>query len=156
MMKIEKYGTLEEANLKIQGGITGGVLTSQPFVGLVGETITFATPAGSCTFTQPSGVAGVLTFKDVKSQLEAAITNLLVSSVDNKLCFEHALDGSYVSLAAATPVEPARAVLGLGQGEAITGRCLNGPSSTDLPRFVEFVTESLFIYVAVELPNAGA
>lgn len=150
MMKIEKYGTLEECNLKIQGGITGGVTTSKPFVGLIGETVTFATPAGSCTFTQPANeVQGSMSFQAVKAQLEAAIANLLVTSVDNKLSFEHKTDGSFVSLSALD--EPARAVLGLGNGEAITGRCLNGPSSTDLPRFVEFVTESLFVYIAVEL-----
>jgi hypothetical protein len=152
MMKIEKYGTLEEANLKMQGGITGGVSTTSPFLNLVGETVTFATPAGACTFTQPSdAVVGQLRFKDVKAQLEAAVADLIVVSVDNKLCFKHETDGSFVSLATASPVEPGRAVLGLGQGEAIAGRYLNGPSSTDLPRFVEFVTESLFVYVAVEV-----
>ena len=150
MMKIEKYGTLEEANLKIQGGITGGVPTSQPFVGLVGQTITFATPAGACTFTQPTGkVVGQLTFQDVKAQLEAAVANLQVSAVDNKISFTHKTNGQAVSLAALN--ESARAVLGLGNGEAIAGRCLNGPGSASLPRFVEFVTESLFVYVAVEV-----
>jgi hypothetical protein len=150
MMKIEKYGTLEEANLKMQGGLTGGVRTSEPFAGLVGNTVTFATPAGSCTFTQPAGQPmGLMHYVDVKSQLEAAISNLLVNSTDNKLCFEHKTDGQAVSLAALD--EPARAKLGLGNGEAIAGRCLNGPSSTDLPRFVEFVTEQLFVYVAIEV-----
>lgn len=149
MMRIEKYGTLEEANLKIQGGITGGVKTSELFVGLVGNTVTFATPAGSCTFTQPTGrPAGLMHFIDVKTQLEAAINNLLVTSVDNKLCFKHETEDLAVSLAALD--QPARAQLGLGNGEAIAGRCLNGPTG-DVPRFVEFVTEQLFIYVAVEV-----
>lgn len=150
MMKIEKYGTLGEANLRMQGGITGGVKTSDPFTGLVGQTITFATPAGSCTFTQPAGQpVGLMSYVDVKAQLEDAITNLRVTSTDNKLCFNHAVAEQLVSLAALD--EPARARLGLGNGEAITGRCLHGPSSTDLPRFVGFVTEHSFVYVAIEV-----
>jgi hypothetical protein len=150
MMQIEKYGTLEEANLKIQGGITGGVKTSDPFIGLVGNTVTFTSPAGSCTFTQPTdAVVGQLLFKHVKAQLEAAIALLEVVSIDNKLSFRHATNGSAVTLGAAD--EPARVRLGLGNGSAIEGRCLNGPSSASLPKFIEFVTESLFVYVAVEV-----
>lgn len=149
MMKIEKYGTLEEANLKIQGGITGGVPTSTPFAGLVGEEITFSSPAGTHTFTQPTEQpVGLMSFKDVKTQLEAAITNLKVLTIDNKLCFKHATAGSAVSLAALD--EPARRILGLGNNEAITGRVLNGPSGST-PRFVEFVTENLAVYVAIEV-----
>lgn len=149
MMEIEKYGTLAEANLKIQGGLATGIKTTDPFVGLVGETITFTSPAGSCTFTQPTGrVEGQMHFVDVKSQLETALSDLVVASVDNKLTFRHATAGSIVSLGVLD--EPARVVLGLGNGEAITGRCLNGPSGV-APKFVEFVTEDLFIYVAVEV-----
>ena len=150
MMKIEKYGTLDEANLKIQGGITGGVPTSQPFVGLVGNTITFAAPAGACTFTQPtSAVVGQMAFKDVKAQLEAAVANLVVSSINDKLCFKHATAGSAVSLAALD--EPARVALGLVNDEAIAGRCLGGPSAAAPPRFIGFVADSPFVYIAIEV-----
>lgn len=149
MMVIEKYGTLEAANLSMRGGIATGIKTTDPFVGLVGQTITFATPAGACTFTQPTGrVSGQMHFVEVKAQLEAAVANLVVSSVDNKITFSHATPGSIVSLGVLN--EPARAALGLGNGEAITGRFLNPPDGV-APRFVTFVTEVLCVYVAVEV-----
>lgn len=147
-MRIEKYGTLEEANLKMRGGITGGVPTNRPFENLVGETLTFVTPSGSHTFTQPAGLLpGQLTFADIKSQLEGAISGLEVLSLSNKLAFS-ASGGVPVSLAAAA--EPARPILGLPYNEAISGRVLNPPDGV-APRFVEFVTENLFVYVAVEV-----
>ena len=149
MIKLEKYSNFETANLAIQGGLCGGVRVDQPFVGLVGQTITFATPAGTCTFTQPAGVpAGQMRFTDVKDQLETAIADLLVLCMDNKLCLKHKTAGSAVTLAALD--EPARTQLGLDNDVAITGRCLNGPAGA-VPRFVEFVTESLTIYIAVEV-----
>lgn len=149
MIKIEKYGTLEEANLKMQGGISTGVPTSSLFPDLVGNTITFSSPAGSCTFTQPAGqLPGLMSFADVKTQLETAIANLKVLTVSNKLCFRHATAGQVVSLAALD--EPARLALGLVNLEAITGSCLNGPGGAT-PKFLEFVTENLFVYVAVEV-----
>lgn len=149
MMVIEKYPNYETANLAIQGGLCGGVRTDQPFVGLVGEIVTFATPAGACTFTQPTGrVVGQMHFVDVKAQLEAAVANLRVFSIDNKLAFKHKTPGSAVTLAALS--EPARRVLGLDDNTAIAGRCLNGPSGA-VPKFNSFVTENLFVYVAVEV-----
>lgn len=155
MIIIEQYSTLKEANLKIQGGIACGVTTNVPFEGLVGLTITFTSPAAACTFTQPSGTQpGQLTFADLKSQLETQVPNLEVLSFDNFLCFRHKLAGSAVTLAAA--VEPARSILGLGNNEAIAGRCLNGPNSTTPPMFLEAVPEGRFIYVSIEVANAGS
>lgn len=149
MLVIEKFGTYSEANHMIRGGIVGGAKTAVPFEGLVGKTITFATPSGSKTFTQPSGtLPGQMLFKDVKAQLEAAIANLVVLSVDGKIAFRHATAGSSVSLSALD--EPARSIFGLANQAAISGQCLNGPGGS-VPKYVDMISENGSIFITVEV-----
>lgn len=149
MIVIQKYGTVIEANFKIRGGLVGGVKTSAPFDGLIGQTITFSNPAGACTFVAGTGVSGQLRFAEVKLQLEAAIANLLVETTDNALIsFLHKTDGQFVSLAALP--ENARRVLGLPYNEAIAGLYLNPPDGLK-PRYLEFVSEYGAVYVSAEV-----
>lgn len=149
MITIQKYATVIEANFKIRGGLVGGVKTSAPFNGLIGQTITFANPVGACTFVAGTGVSGQLRFAEVKAQLEAAIANLVVETTDNAMIsFLHATDGQSVSLAAL--VEPARLSLGLPNNEAIAGLYLNPPDGAK-PRYLEFVSEYGAIYVSAEV-----
>lgn len=148
MITIQKYGTVSEANFKIRGGLIGGVKSSAPFSGLIGETITFSNPVGACTFVAGTGISGQLRFAEVKAQLEAAIANLKVETSDNAIAFLHATDGQIVSLAALA--EPARTTLGLPYNEAIAGVYLNPPDGVK-PRYLEFVSEYGAIYVSVEV-----
>ena len=149
MITIQKYGTVIEANFKVRGGIVGGVKTSSPFTGLIGETVTFSNPAGACTFVAGAGVSGQLRFAEVKAQLEAAIANLQVDTTDNAMIsFLHKTDGQEVSLAAAPEV--ARGILGLPYNEAISGLYLNPPDGVK-PRYLEFVTEYGAVYVSAEV-----
>lgn len=149
MIIIQRFGTYPAANHAMSGGIIGGAPTDKMFEGLVGKTITFTSPAGSKTFTQPAGTnLGQLKFSDVKAQLEGAIANLKVLSIDNKLAFGHATAGSSVTLGAVD--EPARVILGLPNKEAIAGRFLNAPSGT-APRFLEHVTENGAVSIAIEV-----
>jgi hypothetical protein len=149
MIQLNKYATMAEANFKIRGGIVGGVATNQPFENLVGLTITFADPVGSCTFTQPSGTErGQLKFPDVKAQIEAALADVVVTTIDNKLGLVRKTHGQNIVLDAAD--EPARQILGFANAEDIAGQFLNGPSGTN-PKYLEFVSEFSGIYIAIEV-----
>ena len=147
-VKIKKFRSIEEANIMLNGGIVTGVEIVKGFDDLVGKTITFATPAGSKTFTQPSGsYQGRLTFKDLKTQLEAAVTNLVVVNLDGKLAFKHSA-GTAVSLAQAS--ETGRAPLGFPNNEAISGKVFVAPSGT-APRYLDMVPgPGETIYISVE------
>lgn len=149
MIVIYKYATVSEANFKMRGGVVGGLPVNTPFEGLVGLTLTFSSPAGSCTFTQPTGRhLGQMLFADVKAQLEAAIADLeVLTGVGNMLAFQNKTDAP-VSLAALD--EPARLILGLPFNEAVTGQYLNPPDGA-APRYLEFVSEYGAIYVSAEV-----
>lgn len=150
MVKILKFSTVIEANFKISGGIIGGTPTNVPFENLVGKTLTFATPAGVHVFTQPVGTnLGQLRFADVKTQLEAAIANLEVTTVGNMVGFRSKVSGQAASFAAVDEV--ARQILGFPNpvgGKAIAGQSLNPPDGL-APRYLEFVSEYGAVYVSM-------
>ena len=149
MIIIEKFGTINEANHKIRGGIVGGSGTERPYEGLVGKTITFSTPSGTKTFTQPTGTQpGQMLFSHVKAQLEAAIATIEVLTVDGKIAFRHKTAGQVVALAALD--EPARAIFGLANNQAISGQFLNGPGGA-APKYIDMVTENGAVYIATEV-----
>jgi hypothetical protein len=149
MLVIKQFATMAEANHMIRGGLITGRKTTTPFENLVGKAITFATPAGNKTFTQPAGKpVGQLTFADVKAQLEAAIANLKVISIDDKLAFYHATAGSAVSLAAAA--ETGRVPLGFADNVAVAGQALAGPSGV-APKLVGIATENGSITIVTEV-----
>jgi hypothetical protein len=149
MIVILKYATLAEENYKIKGGIIGGKATSSPFEGLVGLTLTFSNPSGTCTFTQPSGKpSGQIHFAEIKRQLEMAIPRLEVSTVNNMIAFHAASTGMPVALPAAN--EPARTLLGFANNVDLSGYYLNS-SPDPVPRLIEFVTECGAVYLSVEI-----
>lgn len=149
MMIIQRFGTYTAANHSMRGGIVGGAATNSPFEDLVGKTITFTAPVGSKTFTQPAGTnRGQLRFADVKTQLEGAIADLEVVTIDNKIGFRRKTAGQVVSLGAVS--EAARPILGLPDNEAVTGRFLNGPGGA-APKFIEHVTENGAVSIAIEV-----
>lgn len=149
MIQINKYASIIEANFKIQGGVTGGVVTSQPFENLVGLTLTFSSPVGSCTFTQPAGTqCGQLRFSDVKAQIEAAVADVRVCTIENKFALTRKTSGQNISMAALD--EPARKILGFASHEAIAGQFLNGPSGPN-PKYLEFVSEYGAVYISIEV-----
>jgi len=149
MIQINKYATVTEANFKIRGGIIGGVPTNQPFENLVGLVLTLSSPSGSCTFTQPSGTGYLqLRFADVKSQIEAAIADVEVCTIDNKLGLVRKTHGDNIAMAALD--EPARRILGFANNEIIVGQFLSGPSGSN-PKYLEFVSEFGAIYISIEV-----
>lgn len=149
MIQINKYATVTEANFKIRGGVMGGVLTNMPFENLVGLTLTLSSPAHSCTFTQPVGTGYLqMRFSDVKAQIEAAMADVEVCTIENKFALVRKTHGQNIAMAALD--EPARKILGFANSEAIAGQFLNGPSGSN-PKYLEFVSEFGAIYVSIEV-----
>lgn len=142
-IKIREFRSIVAANFFLSGGVVGGVPvpshTKYRFQDLVGKTLTFTSPAGSKTFTQPAGLfPGELTFQDVKSQLEGAIANLRVLLVEGQLAFQHATAGTVVSLASAN--EPARPILGFPNNVGISGVALADPGGS-APKFISLTVK---------------
>lgn len=126
-LKIKKFRNIDEANHVLTGGIVGGELKGGGVDDLVGKTITFSAPAGSKTFTSSSTQhVGRLSFADIKTQLEAAVTNLVVLMIDRKIAFRHATPGTAVALAAVD--ETGRVPLGLPNNKALAGVVYAGPA----------------------------
>jgi hypothetical protein len=143
-----KFNTLIEANYWCRGGIFAGFDAKKMAKNLVGQTITFASPSGSCTFTQPTTtVTGLIDFVNIKSQLETAISGLKVDSLGDKIVFYPATGSTPVSLAAVS--EGGRIPLGFANDEAISGVFLNAPAGS-APAFVGLVTEVQAVYITYE------
>lgn len=124
-LNIIKFRNYIEANHVMRGGIVGGPVSVTGIAGLVGATLTFTNPSGNKMFTQPAGSpSGVITFKDIKSQLEAAVANLKVELIADCIAFRHA-SGTAVTLGSAN--EPARTKLGMPNNTAINGKVYNPP-----------------------------
>lgn len=148
-LRFLKFNTLFEANFVIRGGLIGGIV-DRGVAGLIGTTLTFTTPAGAHTFVAsitPGVTAGTLPFKEIKSQLEAAIANLVVEIVDSKIGFRHTVLGTNVALAAAASA--AKSLLGFKADAAATGKYLNGPTGP-IPRAVEMSTSDQAITILIE------
>lgn len=147
-LKLLKFRNIEEANAVLNGAVMGGECPAAGIPELVGKIITFSAPAGTKTFTQPSGnYQGLLTFKDIKTQLEGAITNLQVRLINGKLVFKHATAGTAVTLAAVN--ETGRAPLGLPNNEAVNGQVFAGPGGAS-PKVDQFYVQGDTIYVLTE------
>lgn len=147
MLITKKFEKLEEANFWCAGGIIGGANPSGEISGLVGQTITFSSPAGSCTFTEAaSGNAsqGRLRFADIKLQMEAAIANLVVLAVGKKIGFKHATPGTACTMAAVS--QGGRVPLGLPNNAAVTGVVIAKTGGAD-PALANLVTENGAIYI---------
>lgn len=147
MLITKKFEKLEEANFWCAGGIVGGADPGTQIRGLVGQTVTFSSPAGSCTFTEAaSGNAspGLLRFADIKSQLEAAVASLVVVAIGKKIGFKHVTPGTACAIAAVS--QGARAALGLPNNEALTGVVIAKTGGTD-PSFQGLVTELGAVYI---------
>jgi hypothetical protein len=147
-LKLIKFRDIEEANHVLAGGILGGECPAAGIPELVGKTITFSAPAGTKTFTQPSdSYQGMLRFKDIKAQLEAAITNLQVRLIKGRLAFRHATPATAVALTAVN--ETGRAPLGLPNNEAVSGTAYAGPGGSS-PKVDQFYVQNDTVYVLTE------
>lgn len=146
--KFVRFTDEAEANHILGGGIVGGKFNGR-LAGLVGNTLTFTTPAGSVTFTQDSGApVGFMRFEAFKTQVETAITNLKVLLINDNVAFKHATAGTAVVMG--NNDEPAKNPLGFKNATTISGTAYNGPGGA-APKVVDFTVESNRIFVMLEV-----
>lgn len=102
-----KFGTLEEVNTFLRGGIKGGApLTLQPsgpvgaqtlaVFGLHGKTLVFNAPAGTVTFADATSSG--LTLDAIALQIKTAIAALAVRFDSRRVVLEYATPGTAVNL----------------------------------------------------------
>lgn len=148
LARIEKFETLE----KMQHFLRGGIMTSLPssprngavgrgkgggIVGLVGTTLTIATPALSLTFVAATLGAGevrdpnLLLIKDIKAQIEAAQPLLHVVTIDGFMGIIETTPSAGITMAAAT--ETGRQLLGFAANAYQTH--IYGPPGGTPPTF---------------------
>lgn len=82
----------------LNGGITGGkeVVRGGNVLGLDGLTLVFNAPAGTVTFSDPSGAG--LSPQEIKTEVETTIATLKVTFKDGRIRFIHAALSSAVNL----------------------------------------------------------
>ena len=93
VIKIYKFRDIEECNIFMQGGILGGQIPllstgGLGYEGIVGKTLQFTSPAAvTHTFIAGTAAGGALSFSDLKTQLEAAVSGLLVYQFGGQVVF---------------------------------------------------------------------
>jgi hypothetical protein len=122
MTRIFKFDDLTDLQNFLNGGITGCDV-SKGVGGLVGQTLTFTSPADSVTFVGPTLPGGserdptVLLFGDIKEQIEAAVPSLVVASNKGRIVLLEATPANGVALS--DNDEAAKALLGFGAEKAV-------------------------------------
>ena len=133
-MKVYKFGSLDELNHFLNGGVIGGTELANTLVPIVGKTVVFTNPAGSHTFVAGANPAG-LSLPEVKTQLEAAVTGLRVVYFERHLAFIEASPATGIVVASGT------ALLDLGfDPNGVTGLVYAGPFSGAPPTPPYFVS----------------
>lgn len=136
-LKLRKFSNIEEAQFFLDGGIIGGGKTVGGVYGLVGKDIEFSSPAASVTFVQ--GVDkqnNTLTFAEIKTQIETAITGSRVRSFgpDGAIGIIESTPSSGIALA--TTDQVAKALLGFPQAVAVVGKVYKTPATNTPPCLV--------------------
>jgi hypothetical protein len=140
-----KFADMQAAEIFLNGGLLGTGIQTLPqgaagFTGLVGRTLTFTAPAGSCTFVagawDPAGV--LLLFKEVKAQIEAALTPALikVTQVRGSIAFAHPTFASAIVISGlAGPLEAAQ-FFGFDADGLSSGKKFGPPDPPVVPHLI--------------------
>jgi hypothetical protein len=127
MLVIRKLQGIDRVQMFLQGAIFGGTNITRGVNGLVGQTLTFGTPAGSCTFAAGADPNGVLRPLEIITQIMAvvALATLSVRLLDGKIVFIEKVPALGVALGGA--VQPAKAILGFELDSTLAGTFYNPP-----------------------------
>lgn len=125
MIRVNKFGSIFEAQLFLRGGLIGAKINGGTY-NLVGKTIQFERPVmATVTFVAGTGPDPyLLTFQDIKAQVEAAIAGILVVSLDGKICFVESTPSGGVKV---TGVGTGVTLLGFSASGATEGFVYNSP-----------------------------
>jgi len=130
MIVVTKHRSITEMQFKLQGGIIGGRQLSQPFFPVAGLTLVFTTPAATCTFVAGASPQG-LTFAEIKTQIQAAIANTAVQTIELALGVRPT-NGIGVVLGA---TGTANSFFGFSTSSAQTGKFIHSDETT-VPYFI--------------------
>lgn len=140
--RIRKFTTITEMEFFLRGGLLGsqavvprtgdGARTpGGGILGLVGLTLTLTTPSGTVTFVNATLGANevrdpaALMFKDIKTQIEGAISGIEVVNIEGRIGIIEATPANGIALDSSD--EPARALLGLPNKQEIATKKYNAP-----------------------------
>jgi hypothetical protein len=148
-LKTYKFNSLDEMNRFLAGTLVGKPLPSVVY-GLVGTKVKFVQPdAVEYTFVEGDRADGGLTFAEIKSQLEGAVSGLLVTQVDRGIAFT-SVTAAGVELA--EPGDPkGHALLGFSD-EGGSKTLVYGAPGTPAPCLVQAFGVGTQIAVIVEEP----
>lgn len=118
-LKVYKFRDTQEATWFLQGAIIGADISKGVF-GLVGLTLNFTNPVGAVTFVTASREGDKLLLKDIKTQVEAAIVTLKVTSLGGRIVFIEATPTTGVQVP--TTDQAAKSLLGFDQNTAFAGK----------------------------------
>ena len=91
-----KFGTLEEVNTFLRGGLKGGAQLNPTVFGLHGKTLVFNAPSGTITFADATGAG--LTLDAIAAQIKAGLATLAVRFDNRHIVLEYATPGTAVNL----------------------------------------------------------
>lgn len=156
--RVYKFTDIFELQTFLNGGLLAGAIAGAQnggspagigtgLAGLVGATLKFTSPSAvTVTFVASSGAGGsadpglplaqrnpnpqVLTFKDIKSQIEAAIPAVSVQTFKGRLLFIEATPASGIALDNTGTANP---IFGLDQDGTTTRLFYAPPPATDAP-----------------------
>lgn len=143
--RIHKFSDINEAEIFLNGGLILGELAGAPgglaggIYGLVGKTLKFTSPAvhtvtfvGSTPSTNNPDAA-VLGLADIKAQIEAVMTTLLVRSFGRRLVLIEATPSAGVTI---DKTGTSNAILGAFTGADMVGKVYAPPPSATPPCWV--------------------
>lgn len=134
VMKVYKIREIDEVALFLEGGILGasfGQNREGPpgLQGLVGLTLTFTNPVGSCTFVQGADPSGLLTFGEIHNQIEAAVPAVRVKQLSGRLALIEVAPTTGIAITG----NVATAILGFDATGATSGKVYASPFSAAPP-----------------------
>ena len=145
---VKQVSSVLEINLLLRGGIRGGAILKNAnlmfgFYGLVGETVTFQSPAMDITFVPGADPNGFLSFLEIKKQIEAGCPDVEVSLFDGRLMLK-GKDAPLAISIGSEVAQPARAILGFdgAAGGYSSGAVYGAPSAESAPRLVSIIPSS--------------
>jgi len=132
--KIHKFRDITEVQNFLNGGLLG-TNVSKGVVGLVGLQLTFTSPVGVVTFAPGAGPdPSVLSFKDIKTQVEAAVAGVRVYQIGGQIAFIDKADPIATPIALAAG-DDAKKLFGFPTDGPVAGRIINDANSVVPPRF---------------------
>ncbi len=121
-IRVYRFETSTDAEHFLNGGISGGaeIVHAGRVLGLHNKTLIFTSPAGTVTFSDPTGAG--LSAGDIKSQIEAALATLKVTYHGYKIRIIRATPTAPVVLSNTGTANP---IFGFGSAVAATGVVFN-------------------------------